>query len=439
MPTLSEIAHRDAVESVWDLLVAHERTVLVQSPPGAGKSTLVRELARRWHAHGSQTVPVITQTNEQADDLARDLATEGASVGRLHSLAHQPSPTLTGAGVLGSTDVGRLTFCDVIVATAAKWAFVDPVNQWGLGIVDEAFQMRSDLLLKVADRFGRLLLVGDPGQLKPFTSTDERIVRGIPMSPLETAAATILLTHPATPIVSLPVSWRLPPSAATVISNAFYAEPFEAGVPDGVRTLTPATTRYRTGVEEAIVSATAGGWALLELDDLLMPQVDPEAVEALTAVVERALAVGITATHERGSHQLGTQHIAVGVTHRDQRGHVRAAVDGMLERRGFPPGSVVVDTANRLQGRQFDLLVAWHPLSGRRDASSFHLESGRLCVLLSRHRHACVVVTRGGIREQLEAYPSGDPIWISERLPVVDGWEANVALLEHLDAYRVSA
>ncbi len=48
-----------------------------------------------------------------------------------------------------------------------------------------------------------------------------------------------------------------------------------------------------------------------------------------------------------------------------------------------------VDTANRLQGAGFDVTIVLHPLSGRRDATAFHLEAGRLCVLASRHRHAC--------------------------------------------------
>ena len=103
------------------------------------------------------------------------------------------------------------------------------------------------------------------------------------------------------------------------------------------------------------------------------------------------------------------------------------------------PGSIAVDTANRLQGRQFQLVIAWHPLSGRRDASQFHLEAGRLCVMLSRHRHGCIVVARAGIRDQLESHPGAEPVWIGEAPPAVDGWEANLAVLDHLERYRLAA
>lgn len=52
---------------------------------------------------------------------------------------------------------------------------------------------------------------------------------------------------------------------------------------------------------------------------------------------------------------------------------------------------IAVGTANRLQGREYDVTVVPHPLSGRPDATAFHLETGRLCVLAPRHRHASSV------------------------------------------------
>lgn len=100
-------------------------------------------------------------------------------------------------------------------------------------------------------------------------------------------------------------------------------------------------------------------------------------------------------------------------------------------------GQVVVDTANRLQGREYEVTVVLHPLSGRRDATAFHLEAGRLCVLASRHRQACLVVARAGIRELLDAHPTSDPVHLGEPVRFPDGWAANQAMLAHLAASRV--
>jgi hypothetical protein len=125
--------------------------------------------------------------------------------------------------------------------------------------------------------------------------------------------------------------------------------------------------------------------------------------------------------------------VAIGVAHTDQRDHVRAALD----RAGLP--DVTADTANRLQGRQFEVTLVWHPLSGRRDATAFHLETGRLCVLASRHRQACVVVARAGIDAQLHEYPADEPVWLGTDPPPIDGWAANVGFLEHLARFRTPA
>lgn len=120
--------------------------------------------------------------------------------------------------------------------------------------------------------------------------------------------------------------------------------------------------------------------------------------------------------------------IAVGAAHRDQVAAIRNA--------GLPP-EITVDTANRLQGREYDVTIVLHPLSGRRDATAFHLESGRLCVLASRHRHACVVVARAGIAELLDAHPSAEPVQLGVPVKFPDGWEANQSVLDHLAAHRV--
>jgi hypothetical protein len=122
--------------------------------------------------------------------------------------------------------------------------------------------------------------------------------------------------------------------------------------------------------------------------------------------------------------------IAIGCAHNDQVAAIRAA--------GVPAG-ITVDTANRLQGREYDVTIVLHPLSGRRDATAFHLESGRLCVLTSRHRHACIVVARAGIAELLDNHPSTGRVQLNVPVKFPDGWEANHAVLAHLSHHRVQA
>ena len=258
-------------------------------------------------------------------------------------------------------------------------------------------------------------------------------MRRVATWPLDTAAGTVLRNHPQTPVVPLPVSWRLPPSAASVVAEAFYTRRFESGVAEGTRRLVFGASPMPDAVGKVLTVAAANGWGLLELPAAYVPASDPEAVAAIVDVVTRLLSVGARVHDERGWRPLAPADVAVGVVHRDQRARLRAALDdvGATE--------VTVDTANRLQGREFDVTVAWHPLSGRRDASAFHLEAGRLCVLASRHRQVCIVVTRAGVREQLEAYPATEPVWLGDDPPLVDGWEANHTFLDRLTPFTVPA
>jgi hypothetical protein len=78
-----------------------------------------------------------------------------------------------------------------------------------------------------------------------------------------------------------------------------------------------------------------------------------------------------------------------------------------------------------------------HPLSGRADASAFHLEAGRLCVMMSRHRVACWLVGRAGISDRLLRYaPSGErTLGIAEDAEF-EGWRAHLTILRKLAEQR---
>lgn len=72
---------------------------------------------------------------------------------------------------------------------------------------------------------------------------------------------------------------------------------------------------------------------------------------------------------------------------------------------------VLVGTANGLQGVERPVVVAVHPLAGcRGGGEGFGLDSGRLCVMLSRHRaHLSVLVDAGSaaVLDRLAAEGSG--------------------------------
>lgn len=420
-----------------DTLHGTARGVVVDSPPGAGKSTLVVRAALEL-ADAGRPLMVVAQTNAQVDDLVVRLAVKnpGLPVGRLHSSDADPYDKVLEElpNVRKSAKAAELAGLPVVISTAAKWAHVKVDEPWRHAIVDEAYQMRSDGLLAVAGLFERALFVGDPGQLDPFSIVGGEQWAGLSYDPSASAVSTLLAHNPELPQHRLPVSWRLPASAAPLVSDAFYPyTPFRSGTGHGDRRLSFAVPSDGSGTDRVIDEAAESGWGLLELPARHTPRTDPEAVRAVATVVRRLLDRGGAATSELSFDPapLTADRVAVGTAHRDQAAAVRAA----LAELGVP--DVTVDTANRLQGMEFDVTVILHPLSGRPDATAFHLETGRLCVLASRHRHACVVVCRAGVGDLLDAYPSTEPVQLGTLVKFPDGWEANHAVLAHLAEHRV--
>ncbi|WP_327226455.1 AAA family ATPase [Streptomyces platensis] len=442
-PAAAAAAATDAI--LRDTLHGTRRGVVVDSPPGAGKSTLVVRAARELAAAG-RPLMVVAQTNAQVDDLVLRLAEKDPQlpVGRLHSSepgAFDPALAELPA-VCTSAKIADLAGLDIVVSTAAKWAYTKVDEPWRHAIVDEAYQMRSDALLSVAGLFERALFVGDPGQLDPFSVVGAEQWAGLAYDPSSSAVSTLLAHNPDLPQHRLPVSWRLPASAAPLVSAAFYPyTPFRSGTGHGDRRLAFGVPGDGSGVDRVLDEAAESGWGLLELPARHTPRTDPEAVRAVAHVVRRLLDRGGAATSEaHGAAEgaapapapLTAARIAVGTAHRDQAAAVRAA----LAELGVT--GVAVDTANRLQGREFDVTVVLHPLSGRPDATAFHLETGRLCVLASRHRHACIVVCRAGVADLLDEHPATEPVRLGVTVKFPDGWEANHAVLAHLAEHRVT-
>ncbi|MFI2712088.1 AAA family ATPase [Micromonospora sp. NPDC018662] len=422
------------IESVLrDVREGAHRGVVVDSPPGAGKSTLVVRAAAELAVTGDPLM-IVAQTNEQVDDLIDRLARRAPElrIGRLSATDYRPTERVTGHGTVRvAAKVADLGGPAVTIGTAAKWATV-PEGSWPWAIVDEAYQMRADALLRVAGRFERALFVGDPGQLDPFSAVETARWTGLTWDPMQSAVATLLRHNPELPVHRLPVSWRLPASAAPVVSAAFYPfTGFRAGTGPADRALTFTAAGPGDGYDASVELAAATGWALHELPARHTVRTDAEAAAACAELALRVLRRGAVAVSEAapGGAPVTADRIAVGAAHRDQVAAIRA-------RLGAAGAGVTVDTANRLQGREYDVTIVLHPLSGRRDATAFHLESGRLCVLASRHRHACVMVARAGIGELLDAYPSTERVHLDVPVKFPDGWEANQTVLTHLDAHR---
>ncbi|MFJ8661864.1 AAA family ATPase [Streptomyces sp. NPDC093795] len=427
------LADRAVADVLSGLDSATGRGIVVDSPPGAGKSTLVKRATGHLTSAGHQ-VMIVAQTNEQVDDLVDNIAREypDLPVGRLHKKYFVlPERVRRHANVRGSNEAPALRELPVVVSTAKKWSHVprEKCAPWRWAIVDEAYQMRSDALLATAPLFSekdsQVLFVGDPGQLDPFATVDTDRWQGLTWDPLRNAVDVALAHNSDLLRHELPVSWRLPEMAAPLVQKAFYPfYSFTSGTKAADRVLTYDTAPHRATPSDAVLACAAGsGWGLLELPARHTLDDDPEVAEALAETAARLLERGALVNGE----PLIQSRIAIGAARTIQADSVRSR----LEKRGLT--GITVDTANRLQGREFDVTLVWHPLSGRQDASAFHLETGRLCVLLSRHRFACIVVARVGITDLLDRHPRSSPVYLDVPPKFPDGWRAHQVVMDYLE------
>lgn len=426
------------------VLSAHEcEGVVVSAAAGAGKSYFVASAVDKA-IRKDRAVAVCAPTNEQVFGLVDNLSArfpklEVTFVPARHVRlpAHVEARTNVTPKLAADANHDRL-----IVGTIDKLgdAFSrDDLEPYDLLLMDEAYQADAARYFAVADLAPTHLLVGDSGQLDPFsTIDDEDYWRGLAEDPLQTAVGVLLRNHPNSRHLRMPITRRLDPQAVPVAQSFYPEHRFSAAVLPGVREL---KLRRRKGadrrlkvLDKALDTAAVAGWAHLLLPQAPVLTADPETIDVVAQLVARL--VGRDPRIRSELHPeltpLKQDRIAVGVSHNDQKDHLRTR----LKRDGFP--DVVVNTANKLQGLEFDVVIAWHPLAGLPDVDGFHLDPGRMCVLLTRHRHACIVVGRAGDRELLEGLPPATPAYIGwSPDPMLDGWDAHEQVFQQLEPHTV--
>lgn len=409
--------------------------VVGAAPAGGGKTHFVSEVATTLH-RGQRLVFICTPTNKQAAELVERLLFMHTPVFHLHGHGNEAALDHVDPWVLSdlsaSTSIVDLEGDSVVVSTVAKMA--DALLRTGLTddtwpdvlIIDEAYQVKSSDYLKVAELSDVHLLVGDPGQLEPFTTMSE--VESLPGRghPIMDAVSSLLLHHPATPVYRFPLTRRLDDRGARLIRPFYSLQDHEVSSASrpGSR------SELYAGTDASVLQAVEAGfsYALLDGDPL---HTDTLVTNHIVSVIQTLVREETVLVDDRGDRFLEPRRILVGVSSNDERRMVERA----LSDSGIQPGGsegVQVLTANKAQGLEFDVTVVWHPLAGLDSVDEFRLSTGRLCVLLSRHRHMCIVVGMRGDHELLDDIPPETPAIPGVRDQLLQGWFAHEELMETL-------
>lgn len=432
--------------------IKHEGAVTLSAVAGAGKSWFVTDTVKKCRSH-KMRVAVAAPTNEQVFSLVRSIADNDPNqcVAYIPAQDVELPPWAQRPNVVSFTPAHLASSEPIVVGTIDKLASArnprNPKTTQALRafdalIIDESYQANAGRYYAISDIAPRHLCVGDSGQIKPFSILEAgRQWKGLVEDPLQTAVNVLHTNHPNTPRYQFPITRRLDGRAAGIAKHFYSADhEFGAAVADGVRQMTLGKAKSVSDrdkvLDKGLALATEAGWAYLELPAYQTLVADPDAARLIVDLIVRlCYRTGklVCERHPKGT-TLVAERIAVAVSHNDQKRMVRA----MLDFAGLT--GVVVNTANKLQGLEFDVVVCWHPMAGLDEIDEFHLESGRMCVMCTRHRHACVVVGRAGDRQLVQGLPPSTPAWPGAGPnddDVLLGWEVHRAIFSALTPHLV--
>jgi hypothetical protein len=164
----------------------------------------------------------------------------------------------------------------------------------------------------------------------------------------------------------------------------------------------------------------------VELPALITGELDERLAETVVTLIVRLLQRSAEIYDGDTERHLEASMIGVVCAHVSQ-------VNAVRERLPAEAADVLVETSDRFQGLERPVMLVYHPLSGRADANAFHLDAGRLCVMASRHRVVCFLITRAGIEDMLLRYaPSGDRVLGLDEDAEFNGWQAHLSIARRL-------
>ncbi len=394
----------DVVASARDALLDAERLVVVKAPPGAGKTHLLLQLLAAGHGAGLR-MAVATFTNNQADDVCRRLASEHPKVPVMRWL----SGSGTAATDLGSSVMIGRKGSDLpagscaVVATTSKWALANsPV--FDVLLVDEAWQISWADFALLRSVSGRFVLIGDPGQIPPVVSIETQRWETSPNAPHVPTPELLLQTRPELLHLSeLPGSRRLPADAVDII-NAFYDFDFGAFAEPGDRYVRVGEGGSK-GVRQALSRLSDRSIIAMTLptpDDGPPVEIDDDIADLVANIVRGLLDGETMVSHGSETRKkpgtLTVSDIGIVSTHRSMNTRVHYRLPKRYQH------VIRVDTPERWQGLEKKVMIAVHPLSGITEPSAFELETGRLCVMASRHQAGLILVTRDHVSDTLREH-----------------------------------
>lgn len=397
---------------IADFLGGQGLLCIVKAPPGSGKSFNLLESLDAALEKDSR-VAIAAQTNNQVDDLCMRFAERYPTRKIIRfSSEHYAAPDDFPPSVIIETDKGNLPedSC-TIIATCSKLGLTKLLKPFDVLLIDEAWQMTWAAFLTVKQTAPRYVLIGDPGQIPPTVTVDcDRWETSItaphypaPQVMLDAEGLQAHITK-----LELDTCRRLPYDSVELI-KMFYDFDFYAHAKPGERYVKASKSGNGDSVDAVIDLLQKHSTVILTYptDETGAPiETDRELAEFVAEVASRLLKrkckISTNPDETANPRALDANDVGIVTTHNQMNTAITSSLTGSTE-------NIRVTTPERWQGLERPVMIAVHPLSGVSIPSSFDLETGRLCVMASRHQSACIIVTRDHVGETLVTkLPSGD-------------------------------
>lgn len=363
---------------------SRQPVTIVDSPPGAGKTTLVVEALEQLMKRSDFKVVVACPTRRGAADLAERLATELGDAKDAPQVIFSVSGADLPKGCVRSSKPDRRS---IVVRTIASCGFSAP--DCDIMVFDEAYQATFAEVMSASDSADQVILVGDPGQIGPVVTADTSAWRRMRSAP-HMRAPEVFAQRDDAMVLQMDATYRL-----------------------GQRTVDAIAPLY--GFE---FSSKRPHRELLDRDGSVLPEIAAHRVnpapstahvDTMVAIADLAYAMvgrkvrSLDAEGNEVLDRVRESDVAVVVAHNNQSSTVSAIL------RSYGMEGIAVGTADRMQGGQWHAVIALDPLVGAAAVGPHQLNLGRLCVMASRHLTHMTWVHDGEWEPALRAAAEEEP------------------------------